>query len=179
MNKQFSRSGCELYMSDGLRVVNLYCGAGGFSFGFLQERFDVILGIDSELAVKDTFLANHPEIEFLHSDMRKVSSELLYGFGPVDVLIGSPPCVDFSLMSTDNRDPEKGLQLVREFFRIEFPTSQRIGGLPLWRMGPLPVMESFQTSEGPRLAQINPVIHFRKKKSFVARVLKRKSSIRM
>jgi len=101
-----------------LTVVDLFCGAGGFSFGFRQEGFDIILGIDSELAVKDTFRANHPGAEFLHSDMRMVNSESLYSFGPVDVLIGSPPCIDFSLMSTSSRDPEKGLELVREFLRI-------------------------------------------------------------
>jgi len=73
-----------------LTVVDLFCGAGGFSHGFQQEGFDIVLGIDSELTVKDTFLANHPGTEFLHNDMRKVSSELLSSFGPVDVLIGSP-----------------------------------------------------------------------------------------
>ena len=99
--------------SERLRVVDLYCGAGGFSFGFQQEGFDIILGIASNLAVKNAFLANHPETEFLRSDMRRVNSELLSGFGPVDVLIGSPPCVDFSLMSTDSRDPDKGFQFLR------------------------------------------------------------------
>jgi len=102
-----------------LTVVDIFCGAGGFSFGFRQEGFDIILGIDNDLATQDTFLANHPGAEFLHSDMRKVSSEALYGFGPVDVLIGSPPCIDFSLMSTSSREPEKGLELVREFLRIK------------------------------------------------------------
>ena len=103
----------------GLTVVDLFCGAGGFSYGFRQEGFEVILGIDNNLAVKETFLANHPGAEFLHSDMRTVNSEILYRFGHVDVLIGSPPCVDFSLMSTDSRDPHKGLELVREFLRIK------------------------------------------------------------
>lgn len=102
-----------------LTVVDLFCGAGGFSYGFRQEEFDIILGIDNDLAVQDTFLANHPGAEFLHSDMKKVNSESLYSFGPVDVLIGSPPCGDFSLMSTDSRNPDKGLKLVREFLRIK------------------------------------------------------------
>jgi len=102
-----------------LTVLDLFCGAGGFSHGFLQEGFNIVLGIDNNLAVQDTFLANHPGAEFLHSDMKKVNSELLSGFSPVDVLIGSPPCIDFSLMSTSSRDPEKGLELVREFFRIK------------------------------------------------------------
>ncbi|MGC8547355.1 MAG: DNA cytosine methyltransferase, partial [Thermoplasmata archaeon] len=31
----------------GLTVIDLFCGAGGFSEGFHQAGFDVVLGVDN------------------------------------------------------------------------------------------------------------------------------------
>jgi DNA (cytosine-5)-methyltransferase 1 len=38
-------------------VIDIFCGAGGFSEGFRQQGFDVVMGIDSWLPAIETF--NH------------------------------------------------------------------------------------------------------------------------
>ena len=40
-------------------VVDLFCGCGGFSEGFRQAGFDVILGIDNNFLAAETFRLNH------------------------------------------------------------------------------------------------------------------------
>ena len=38
-------------------VLDLFCGAGGFSEGFRQQGFDIVLGVDNWQPAIDTF--NH------------------------------------------------------------------------------------------------------------------------
>lgn len=100
------------------KVIDLFCGAGGFSHGFQEAGFEIVLGIDNDPTVIDTFRANHPDADFILSDMRHVREDMLESYAKPDVLIGSPPCVDFSLINTD-RDPKgKGMELVKEYLRI-------------------------------------------------------------
>ena len=41
-----------------LSAIDLFCGAGGLSAGFVQEGYDVALGIDFDLAAVETYAAN-------------------------------------------------------------------------------------------------------------------------
>ena len=43
----------------GLNVLDLFCGCGGLSCGFMQAGFNVILGIDNDKAALNTFQKNH------------------------------------------------------------------------------------------------------------------------
>jgi len=99
-------------MSD-LKVVDLFCGAGGMSKGFKQAGFDVILGIDNDAQVLETFQRNHPDSETWEEDIEKVDE-----IPDCDVVIGGPPCPDFSI-ANKKRDPEAGMELVYEFLRLK------------------------------------------------------------
>src|SRR5207249_7362500 len=63
-------------------------------------------------------------VKFIHSDIREVDG---YGFWDMDLIIGSPPCAEFSIakhmFTAGNKraakpNPEKGLELVRDFYRF-------------------------------------------------------------
>lgn len=76
-----------------MKVIDLFCGAGGFSLGFKQAGFDVILGIDFwDIALKTHELNIGGHI--LNADILKLVAQDLPA---CDVLIGSPPCPDFSI----------------------------------------------------------------------------------
>lgn len=74
-----------------MRVVDLFCGAGGFSHGFVQAGHEVILGIDNDERCRKTYRHNHPNADFWHMDL-----ETLAQVPPCEIIIGSPPCVEFS-----------------------------------------------------------------------------------
>lgn len=98
-----------------LRVGDLFCGAGGFSEGFQQVGFRVEWALDLWPTAIETFRSNHPGV-----DGAAVAADILdldpTDFEPVDVLIGSPPCVHFSLANRGgNGDRAAGLRLVRKF----------------------------------------------------------------
>ena len=89
-------------------VVDLFCGAGGFSLGFARAGFDVVLGVDREPRMLASYRANHPGAEVWERDVLAIDPGDL---PDADVVIGSPPCQQFSLANA-KRDPEKGMVLV-------------------------------------------------------------------
>lgn len=85
-----------------LKMVDLFCGAGGLSLGFSQEGFVTSLANDIQDCCVDTYAHNHPETPRDHivtGDIREVVEnldELLAGRS-VDIVIGGPPCQGFSM----------------------------------------------------------------------------------
>ncbi|MHA1166846.1 MAG: DNA cytosine methyltransferase [Candidatus Hodarchaeales archaeon] len=113
--------------SEYLRILDLFCGAGGFSEGFRQAGFDVVSGIDNwQIACdahdKNGFGKAKNENMFKGIDkkgaqwVRSIKKEITDTYGEIDVIIGSPPCTEFSYAKNGGRgDIEKGMLLVRSF----------------------------------------------------------------
>jgi len=79
-----------------MTVIDLFCGAGGFSKGFLMtKQFEVLAGVDIEKFLAKSFMENHPGSEFVQYDIRKDVPDKILGLNP-DIVIGSPPCQGFS-----------------------------------------------------------------------------------
>lgn len=89
--------------SDGPTFVDLFCGAGGLSTGFVKEGFRPLLALDSDPSACRTYRLNHPELpeeNVICRDIRTTPVEELErrsGPGGPDVLIGAPPCQGFSI----------------------------------------------------------------------------------
>ncbi len=79
-----------------ITVIDLFCGAGGFSTGFLATgQFDIKYSIDIDERMKETYEYNHPHTEFILHDIAKNIPKYLLE-KEFDVIIGSPPCQGFS-----------------------------------------------------------------------------------
>lgn len=96
-------------------LVDLFCGAGGFSQGFKRNGFSTVLANDFQEVCVNTYLLNHPELDpdkAIFGDISEVVSTLPnYNLSNISVLIGGPPCQSFS---TANRqrlidDPRNNL----------------------------------------------------------------------
>jgi DNA (cytosine-5)-methyltransferase 1 len=98
-NMAITRASCALNPNDTrLRVLDLFCGAGGLSFGFEKtKKFVTVGGIDLLQDRIDTFTANHPHAAGIAGDITKISPKTLHDIvGDIDVLAGGPPCQGFS-----------------------------------------------------------------------------------
>ncbi|MFV0439668.1 MAG: DNA cytosine methyltransferase [Lachnospirales bacterium] len=84
-------------------VVDLFSGAGGLSRGFMDAGFNVVLGVDFDIAALKTFKENHGNAEameldlFNHDNINKIHEYLKSRDIKLDVLVGGPPCQGFSL----------------------------------------------------------------------------------
>ena len=87
---------------DSLKMIDLFCGAGGLSLGFTQEGFVTSLANDIQDCCVDTYAHNHPETPRDHivlgdiKDVVKNLDKLLEGRN-VDIVVGGPPCQGFSM----------------------------------------------------------------------------------
>lgn len=89
-----------------MKVVDLFCGCGGLSLGFEKAGMDVVAGFDNwpdALTVyRNNF--NHPSFRVDLSDV-EAAVDMIRPFAP-DMIIGGPPCQDFS--SAGKRDENNG-----------------------------------------------------------------------
>jgi DNA (cytosine-5)-methyltransferase 1 len=106
-------------------VIDLFCGAGGFSEGFRQAGFDSIVASDVDPWAGATFEHNHARYgtKFVLGDLcdPAVQEELLSCASgrEIDAIIGGPPCQAFSQVRNHHRlidDPRNSLY--REFVAI-------------------------------------------------------------
>lgn len=102
-------------------VVDLFCGAGGLSYGLeLSGRFRTLLGIDIRPEAVETFEQNHTGMpgmpSAIRADIKDVKPKDLVkelrrrGIsepGELDCLIGGPPCEGFSQNRTDRQTGER------------------------------------------------------------------------
>ena len=99
-------------------VVDLFCGAGALSHGFLLEGFSIECGYDLDGACQYPFEENNVSL-FLQRDVSEVEpGELRTHFTPglPRILIGCAPCQPYSRYSRGRFDPK--WLLLAEFARL-------------------------------------------------------------
>lgn len=91
-----------------MKVVDLFCGCGGLSLGFEKAGMDVVAGFDNWQDALDVYRRNftHPAIKTDLSNVEE-SVDKIRQFLP-DMIIGGPPCQDFSSAGKRNEDNGRG-----------------------------------------------------------------------
>jgi len=131
-------------MSNITKIVDLFCGTGGFSKGFENAtigNYQVVFGIDIRRDSLETFKANHDGAIAMCQDIRTVDwqsarERLDLKRGELGVIIGGPPCQGFSSIrphrSRNVDDPRNDLFLafvdcVKEFLPRTFVMENVVG----------------------------------------------------
>ncbi|HEX8304451.1 MAG TPA: DNA cytosine methyltransferase [Jatrophihabitans sp.] len=100
-------------------AIDLFCGAGGLSYGLEAAGFSVALGLDFNKHALETFRLNHSGKALL-ADAREVSGDDLLaeaGVAEIDLLAGGPSCQGFSTHGKRLADDPRNF-LYREFMRL-------------------------------------------------------------
>ena len=102
--------------------VDLFCGAGGLTHGFVLEGLAVAAGIDLDPACRFPYEANN-QARFVERDISKVTTKelkALFGEADLKILAGCAPCQPFSTYvqryELDGKDGKWGL--LYEFARL-------------------------------------------------------------
>lgn len=108
---------------ESLKMIDLFCGAGGLSLGFTQEGFVTSLANDIQECCVDTYAHNHPETPRDHiilGDIKQVvdNVEELLRYKEVDVVVGGPPCQGFSEANRQRLIDDPRNQLYKNFVQI-------------------------------------------------------------
>lgn len=98
-------------------VIDLFCGCGGLSYGFIEAGYDVLLGIDHWKDAIVTFENTHKNAKGIVADLFKETPKEISKkteIKNVDVIIGGPPCQGFSIAGKRIIDDERN-QLYKSF----------------------------------------------------------------
>jgi DNA (cytosine-5)-methyltransferase 1 len=119
-------------------AVDLFCGAGGLTYGLQRAGIAVIAGIDVDPVCEYAYVSNNGCL-FIQADVREVGPEdveLLYPAGSIRLLAGCAPCRPFSRLGRrGKRAKSSEWGLLTEFSRLiegvrpEFVTMENVPSL--------------------------------------------------
>lgn len=102
------------------RILDLFCGAGGFSYGMDKNpHFSTVVALDVDGESANTFKKNMPDTEVIVGDITdsevKEKVVLTAKEAKVNMIIGGPPCQGYSM-----KGKKMGLQDPRNFLFREY-----------------------------------------------------------
>jgi len=118
-------------------VVDLFCGAGGLSYGMQSAGFEISTGVDLDPSCRFALEAN-TNANFVCDDVTNVTSDQLndwFGDATTRVLAGCAPCQPFSTYSQSRKSKDERWNLLLEFLRLaidvkpEIVTMENVAGL--------------------------------------------------
>lgn len=107
-------------INKGYRILDLFCGAGGFSFGaHLNKNFKTVVASDFNESAINTFKANMPDTHTICGDITSpdIRQEIISKSKEkkVNMIIGGPPCQGFAM-----KGKKLGLADKRNFLFLEY-----------------------------------------------------------
>lgn len=106
-------------MNNKPKIVDLFCGCGGFGLGAELSGFHSVAAIDIEPTLQSAYAKNFPETRVIKGDLSEMTDEswkLILNDQKIDGVIGGPPCQGYSRMGhSDKNDPRRSL--LGHFFR--------------------------------------------------------------
>ena len=113
-----------------IKVIDLFSGAGGLTFGFKKkiyknkfvedDRFEFLFANEFDTFAVQTFKKNFPDIKMFEEDIANINLEYLdnnkVDVKDVDLIIGGPPCQSFSTVG--KRQYDNRAKMYREYRRI-------------------------------------------------------------
>ena len=99
-------------------VIDLFCGAGALTHGFVLEGFNVAVGLDADKSCKYAYEKNNAGATFIEKKIEDVkAAELikLYPKEDVKILVGCAPCQPFSAYNKSKRNQDDKWKLLDNF----------------------------------------------------------------
>lgn len=103
----------------GPRTIDLFCGAGGSSYGARNAGCQIVAGFDRWEPAIRTFSVNFPEAKAFHSDIRELLlEEVRRETGDIDLILASPECTSHSKAKGAAERSEESRQSAFEVVRF-------------------------------------------------------------
>ena len=95
-----------------MNVVDCFCGCGGLSLGFQEAGYNILAAYDNWDEAIELYRRNftHPIYKQDLTDV-ETTSQLISTLNP-DMIIGGPPCQDFSSAGSRDEDNGRGILTV-------------------------------------------------------------------
>ena len=101
------------------KVIDLFAGAGGLSLGFMQtQKYEIKVAFENNPNMQETYRRNHAGVDVRGDVCSADYGEIQRMYGPIDVVIGGPPCQGFSNANRQkNHAISQNNMLVKQYIR--------------------------------------------------------------
>ena len=106
-----------------LKVVDLFSGVGGLSYGFAHDKhFEIVAANEILPNMAKAYSLNHPKAKVYAEDIknfnaRRVENDLNIKPSEIDIIVGGPPCQAYSTVGKRLIDDPRG-KLFQEYYRV-------------------------------------------------------------
>ncbi len=102
------------------KVIDLFAGVGGLSYGFMQAGFDIVLANEIDETIAMSYSKNHPKTKMINKDITKLDIEKIFKAykNNIDVIVGGPPCQGFSQKGMRKTIHDERNFLFRYYFKV-------------------------------------------------------------
>ncbi len=110
-------------MDKKLKVIDLFCGVGGLSYGFAHDNhFEIVAANEILPNMARAYSLNHPAVRVYVEDIkdfnvRKIEKDLGLNPGEIDIIVGGPPCQAYSTVGKRLINDPRG-KLFQEYYRV-------------------------------------------------------------
>lgn len=110
-------------MSKKLKVMDLFCGVGGLSYGFAHDdNFEIVAANEILPNMAKAYSLNHPAAKVYVEDIKdfcaeKIEKDLNVKASEIDIIVGGPPCQAYSTVGKRLIDDPRG-KLFQEYYRV-------------------------------------------------------------
>ena len=106
-----------------IKIVDLFAGVGGLSYGFAyDDAFEIVAANEIMPNMAKAYQLNHPSVKVYNKDVKDFGiSDLEKDFGirsgDIDLVVGGPPCQAYSTVGKRLVDDPRG-KLFQEYYRV-------------------------------------------------------------
>lgn len=102
------------------KVIDLFAGVGGLSYGFMKAGFDIVLANEIDETIAMSYSKNHPNTQMINKDITQLDIKKIFKAykNNIDVIIGGPPCQGFSQKGKRKTIYDERNFLFRYYFKV-------------------------------------------------------------
>jgi len=106
-----------------LKVIDLFSGVGGLSYGFAHDdNFGIVAANEILPNMAKAYSLNHPTAKVYAEDIKdfnakKIEKDLNIKASEIDIIVGGPPCQAYSTVGKRLIDDPRG-KLFQEYYRV-------------------------------------------------------------
>lgn len=102
-----------------LRAIDLFCGAGGSSWGAKCAGVEIVAGFDMWETAGAVYKDNFPDAKFYHGRLEDINIESLVDeLGKIDLILASPECTNHSVAKGNKPRCEESRKTALQVYRF-------------------------------------------------------------
>src|SRR3972149_3587604 len=110
-------------MKKKLKIIDLFCGVGGLSYGFAHnDDFEIVAANEILPNMAKAYSLNHSAVKVYVDSIKdfaaeKIERDLGIKANEIDIIVGGPPCQAYSTVGKRLIDDPRG-KLFQEYYRV-------------------------------------------------------------